>query len=100
MRLPARGASTLQHVIDFRSVSLLKREGRMDSVPRLFGEVALEKSYVTVAQLYEALTIQARAEARNEPYQFLGQILTELDYMTDRQVLEVLSEIHATEEVF
>lgn len=66
---------------------------------KLFGEVALEKGYVTVAQLYEALTIQARAEARDEPFKFLGQILAELGYLTDRQVLEVLSEIHTAQEV-
>ena len=71
----------------------------MSSEPKLFGEVALEKGFVTVAQLYEALTIQARAEARGEPYQFLGQILSELSYMTDKQVLEVLNEIHAVEPV-
>ena len=71
----------------------------MASHHKLFGEVALEKGFVAVAELYEALTIQARAEARNEPYKFLGQILTDLGYLTDRQVLEVLSEIHATEGV-
>jgi len=71
----------------------------MQSEPRLFGEVALEKKFVTVLQLYEALTVQARAEARGEPYKFLGEILTGLGYMTEIHVLEVLNEIHATEEV-
>ena len=71
----------------------------MSTQPRLFGEVALEKGCVTMAQVYEALTIQARAEARGEPYKFLGEILTELGHMTELEVLEVLHEIHATEEV-
>jgi hypothetical protein len=71
----------------------------MGSDHKLFGEVALEKGFVSVAELYEALTIQARAEAREEPYMFLGEILTELGYMTDREVLEVLSEIHTPQEV-
>lgn len=66
---------------------------------RLFGEVALEKKFVTAAQLYEALTVQARAEVRGEPCKFLGEILTDLRHMTEHQVLEVLNEIHATEEV-
>ncbi len=70
----------------------------MHSEPRLFGEVALEKGYVTVAQLYEALTVQARAEAQGARYHFLGEILTELGYMTDLQVLDVLNEIHVVEE--
>jgi len=36
----------------------------MSEQPRLFGEVALEKGYVSVADLYEALTIQARLDAQ------------------------------------
>ena len=69
------------------------------SDPRLFGEVALEKRYVNVAQLFEALTIQARAEVRNEPYKFLGEILTELGHMKETEVLEILNEIYAEERV-
>ena len=65
--------------------------------PRLFGEVALEQGYVTVADLYEALTIQARLEVEKKPYRFLGEILTDLGYMSETQVLEVLSELHKEE---
>ncbi len=67
--------------------------------PRLFGEAALENRFVTVPELYEALTVQARAEVRGQPYRFLGEILADLGYMTEIQVLEVLNEIHAAEEV-
>lgn len=67
----------------------------MSSPRRLFGEVAFEKGFVTSEQLYEALAIQARAEARNKPYKFLGEILMELGYLTEKQVLEVLNELHA-----
>ena len=69
----------------------------MSDQPRLFGEVALERGYVTVADLYEALTVQARLEADQEPYRFLGEILTELGYMTELQVLEVLNKLHNEE---
>ena len=69
----------------------------MSDQPRLFGEVALEKGYVTVADLYEALTVQARLEVEQEPYRFLGEILTELGYMTELQVLEVLNRLHKEE---
>jgi len=61
---------------------------------KLFGEVALERGFVTTDKLYEALTIQARAEAEKKPYRALGQILIELGYMTEKQVLEVLKVIH------
>ncbi len=66
---------------------------------KLFGEVAFENGYVTTEQLYEALTVQAKAEATGKPYKFLGQILIELGYMKESQVLEVLSELHVAERV-
>ncbi len=69
----------------------------MSEQPRLFGEVALEKGYVGVADLYEALTIQARLDAAQEPYRFLGEILSELGHMSEKQVLEVLNELHTEE---
>ena len=69
----------------------------MSEQPRLFGEVALEKGYVSVADLYEALTIQARLEAAQEPYRFLGEILSALGHMSEKQVLEVLNELHKEE---
>ena len=69
----------------------------MSGQPRLFGEVALDSGYVTVANLYEALTIQARLEAEQEPYRFLGEILSELGDMTEKQVLEGLNELHKGE---
>ncbi len=64
---------------------------------RMFGEVAFEKGYISVEQLYEALSIQARDEVRGRPYRFLGQILIDLGYMTEKQVLDVLNELHAAE---
>ena len=69
----------------------------MSGQPRLFGEVALDSGYVTVANLYEALTIQARLDAAQEPYRFLGEILSELGHMSEKQVLEVLNELHTEE---
>jgi len=71
----------------------------MRSGRRMFGEVAFEKGYITSDQLYEALAIQAKDEARSKPYRFLGQILIDLGYLTEKQVLEVLNELHASERV-
>jgi len=71
----------------------------MSSGRKMFGEVAFEKGYISSEQLYEALAVQAKDEARNKPYRFLGQILIDLGYLTDRQVLEVLNELHTSEKV-
>jgi hypothetical protein len=65
-----------------------------DDEARLFGEVAFELGHVTTAQLYEALTVQARREARGEPHRFLGEILVGLGYLTEPKVLEILAVLH------
>ena len=64
---------------------------------RMFGEAAFEKGFITIAQLYEALTYQAKMEASGQRRKFLGEILVDLGYMNDKQVLEVLNELHDVE---
>ncbi len=66
----------------------------MGSDVRMFGEVAFEKGYISTAQLYEALQIQAQQEAENRPRKFLGEILVDLEYISEQQVLEILTELH------
>lgn len=68
----------------------------MSSEPELHGEIALRKEYVPVPTVHEALTIPARGEAWNGSY----EVLADLGQMTDSQVLDVLNEIHSTQEVF
>ena len=67
----------------------------MNGESRMFGEVAFEKGYLTTAQLYEALAVQARREAENKPHKFLGEILVELGTMTEKKVLGILTEMHS-----
>lgn len=69
----------------------------MSDESRLFGEVAFELGYVTTAQLYEALTVQARLEVDGQPHRFLGEVLVDLGYLSERRVLEILSILHRDE---
>ena len=69
------------------------KKARTDEA-RLFGEIAFELGYVTTAELYEALTVQARLEVEGKPHRFLGEILVELGYLSERKVLEILSALH------
>jgi Ca2+-dependent lipid-binding protein len=57
---------------------------------KFFGEVALEKRFVTAEQLYEALTIQARDKVDGKPERLLGQILLELAHIDEDQIRQVL----------
>ena len=67
----------------------------MSMAKKMFGEVAFEMGFVTTDQLYQALTIQAKEEAAQRPYRFLGQILIDLGHMNEKQVLEVLKVLHS-----
>ena len=71
----------------------------MEHDRKLFGEVAFENGYVTTRQLYEALTLQVKADLAGKPYKFIGQLLIELGYMTEPQVLETLAVLHSPESV-
>ncbi len=61
---------------------------------KFFGEVALEKKFVTPEQLYEALTVQVRAKTGGGVEKLLGQILLELGYMDEEQVRAVLDVLY------
>ena len=61
---------------------------------KFFGEVALEKRFVTPEQLYRALTLQARERAEGREEKLLGQILLELGHITEEQIAEVLDVLY------
>ena len=61
---------------------------------KFFGEIALEKRFVSAEQLYEALTIQAKNRASRLLEKQLGQILLEMGYMTEEQISEVLDVLY------
>lgn len=61
---------------------------------KFFGEVALEKKFVTSEELYNALTQQARTKVDTGEEKLLGQILLEQGYITADQVTEVLDVLY------
>ena len=61
---------------------------------KFFGEIALEKRFVSAEQLYEALTTQAKNRASGLLEKQLGQILLEMGYMTEEQISEALDVLY------
>ena len=61
---------------------------------KFFGEIALEKRFVSADQLYEALTLQARNRVEGVIEKQLGQLLLELGYMDEDQIREVLDVLY------
>jgi len=57
-----------------------------------FGNLAIEKGFITVEQLIEAFKNQVKGEIRGK-FQLIGEILLDLKYMTPDQFDEVLGEL-------
>ena len=57
---------------------------------RLFGEIAVQKGYLSVDQIKRALDIQREMRRAGEGHRLIGVLLVELGYMTVDQVVDVL----------
>ena len=71
----------------------------MENRYKFFGEIALEKKFVTPEQLYEALTQQARDKIEGKDEKLLGQLLIELGYIEEDQVRQVLDVLYPVKKV-
>jgi hypothetical protein len=65
---------------------------------RLFGELAIQKGFVTIAQVKQALEVQREMRKCGEGHKLIGVLLVELGYMTPVQVMEVLDTYDAERE--
>ena len=61
--------------------------------PRRFGEIALEKGFITEDLLSKALSEQSEARAHGRAQKPIGEVLLELGYMSMDQVIAVLDEL-------
>jgi hypothetical protein len=57
-----------------------------------FGQLAMEKSFVTLDQIIEALTIQTREDVEKKRHRTIGEILLDLGYINTRQIQMVIAE--------
>lgn len=67
-------------------------EKKMHYIKR-FGATAIEKGYITIEQLIEALAIQVKDEAEHGSHRLLGSILFEQDIMTGDQLQDVIDSV-------
>jgi len=56
-----------------------------------FGEIAVEKDFITDDQLEEALNMQKENALKGLVHRLIGSVLFRRGYMTIEQVIEVLS---------
>jgi len=81
-----------------QETAFTKRWTRVKDRYKFFGEIALEKKFVTPDQLYEALTEQARSKVEGKGEKLLGQILLELGYITEDQIRLVLDVLYPADD--
>jgi hypothetical protein len=62
-----------------------------------FGNIAIEKGFLTLDELINALEIQVQEEIKKGERRLIGQILLEQKVMTSDQIKEVLSDIFGEE---
>jgi hypothetical protein len=62
-----------------------------------FGNIAIEKGFITKADLIHALKLQVQDEIEKIEHRLIGQILFELKIMSAEQIKEVLSELFKKE---
>ena len=55
-----------------------------------FGDVAVEKVFVSKEQVDEALRIQIKDDSEGKGHRVIGAILKQLGYITHREINEIL----------
>ena len=58
-----------------------------------FGQIAVEKGFITIEQLKSALSEQVDDDVANRRHKLIGTILFERDWITAQQIDVVLSEL-------
>ena len=62
-------------------------ESKLD---KRFGSVAVEKGFITIEHLYEAMKIQIHDDLSGSVHRPIGQILWEIGFIKTEQIKEVL----------
>ena len=63
-------------------------EGKLD---KRFGAMAIDKGFITLENLLEAIEIQIHENMDGSDHRLIGQILWEKGYITSEQINEVLA---------
>jgi hypothetical protein len=56
-----------------------------------FGDVAVQKGYVTPGQLFRCLQKQRDEDAAGQPHRLIGEIMVDMNYMTPRELEDVIA---------
>jgi hypothetical protein len=64
-------------------------------IEKRFGTIAVEKGYITIDQLMDALDIQVRENVSRKRHRLIGKILYDLGFITIDQIERVLASMRS-----
>ena len=64
-------------------------------IEKRFGTIAVEKGYITIDQLMDALDIQVREDLSGIKHRLIGKILYDLGFLTIDQIQRVLASMRS-----
>ena len=67
---------------------------QIDTYDKRFGNIAIEKGFIVLEELSEALKLQIMEEVEEGSHRLMGEVLFDLEYITVEQIEEVLSELY------
>jgi hypothetical protein len=76
-----------------KKVEAVKMENKR--IPKPFGEIAMEKGFITLKQLLRSLNAQVMDNAEKREHRFIGRILLEHGHLSISERDEVLGSLRA-----
>ncbi|MBN1833627.1 MAG: hypothetical protein JW896_16105 [Deltaproteobacteria bacterium] len=64
---------------------------KLKKTEKRFGTIAVEKGYITIDQLMDALEVQVRENLSGLKHRLIGKILYDLGFLTIEQIQRVLA---------
>ena len=64
-------------------------------IEKRFGTIAVEKGYITIDQLMDALEVQVRDNLSGKQHRLIGKILYDLGFLTIDQIERVLASMRS-----
>jgi hypothetical protein len=73
---------------------VLERKMARKKVEKRFGTIAVEKEFITVDQLMDALEVQVREDMAGLKHRLIGRILYDMGFITFPQIEEIMSSMN------
>ena len=70
-----------------------EKQGKIEHYEKRFGLIAIEKGFITPADLITALTVQVQEDVEHGTHRQLGEILLDQDTMSANQIEKVVKAI-------